>query len=145
MDLPSGWNKCLTHLTPDEQLTLGAEELEWAREYERRALRSWARFPLDGDIYESLRDLEVSFLTHWKAPFTGGGTGTLPSGTRVRVHVYDPEPVAVAAEAFDNPALEGVLVALEDRKAHNYGGYSLHITTEQLNRHYRLIQAVGAA
>ncbi len=73
MDIPAGWNKRLADLEPsdhgDGRPSITGEEFEWAREYERRLLRPWARFPRDGEVYEALDDVAVSFLTHWRAPF----------------------------------------------------------------------------
>ena len=144
MELPTGWNKRLADLKAtdhgDGQLCITAEEMEWAREYDRRLLRPWARFPRDGEIYEAMEDFRVSFVTHWSAPFTGGGDGILPKGTRVRVRVFDPEPVAVYADAENASELENLLVPDEDRQAPKYGGYSLSISTEDLNRHFHLIE-----
>ena len=145
MDIPAGWDKCITHLQPEEYFKLSKEELEWAREYERRLLKPWARFPRHGDVYESLRDITVRYLTHWRAPFTGGGSGALPAGTRVRVEVhFTDEPVAVAGVVQD-PQVEALLVPADDRNAPKYGGYSLSLSTEQLNRDFRLLSSSDGA
>ena len=80
--MPAGWRKTIRDL-PDR--LPAPEEWEWARTFERTELRKWARFPLDGDIFEAVHDTPVEYLTHWKAPFTGGGTGVLPAGTKFRV------------------------------------------------------------
>jgi len=145
MEIPAGWNRCMTHLQPNEFLTLTAEELEWAREYETRQLKEWARFPSHGEVYEALHDVQVRFVTHWRAPFTGGGSGLLPAGSRVRVEVYfTQEPISVYAQALD-PNLETMLVPMEDRSAPKYGGYSLSITTEQLNRDFSLLGSENGA
>lgn len=144
MELPEGWSKRLADLEATDHgdgcLCITSEEFEWAREYERRLLRPWARFPRDGEVYIATGDFCVSFLTHWMAPFTGGGQGILPSGTRVRVHVSDAEPIGVYADAENASELELILVPDEDRLASKYGGYSLSILTEDLNRYFRLVQ-----
>src|SRR5580704_10467501 len=102
-------------------------------------LRPWARSPLDGDVYEALEDTPIKFLTHWRAPFTGGGEGTLPKGTRVRVKVYDwiRAPISVSADPVDAPQIEGLLVSEDDRKNAKYGGFSLSIPTSDLNKLFR--------
>lgn len=147
MELPAGWNKRLADLEPtdhgDGRPCITAEESEWAREYERGLLRPWARFPRDGEVYIAVGDFNVSFLTHWRAPFTGGGEGVLPGGTRIYVHVSDPEPIAVYANAENATELEFALVPNEDRLAEKYTGYSLVISTEDLNRHFRLVKSAG--
>jgi hypothetical protein len=143
-EFPSGWSKTLTDLIAEAEKSrqpIGAAEGEWARAYERGLLRSWARFPVDGDVYEALDDTPILFLTHWRAPFTDGGRGTLPKGTRVRVKVSDwmREPLGVYAYPLDGSRIERLLVSEEDRKAAKYSGFSLSIRTADLNRLFRLV------
>src|SRR5262245_15374932 len=118
-------------------------ELNPAFEREKASLRAWARFPRDGEVYEALRDIEVDFVTHWSAPFTGGGKGRLPAGTHVRVIVLsdDPEPIGVYAKAVNRPTLEQELVPAADRHAEKYAGFSLCIDTDSLNQDFRLVES----
>ncbi|MCA1819795.1 MAG: hypothetical protein LC620_07090 [Halobacteriales archaeon] len=141
--MPRTWDKRLEDLKPsdhgDGRLSITGEESTWAREFEVRALRPWVRFPRDGDTYEALEDVEVNFLTHWKAPFTGGGTGVLPKGTKVRVSAMHDEPVGVHAQPLDSPGLEAALVPADERGNSKYDGFSLSLGTEVLNRRFRLV------
>jgi hypothetical protein len=148
-EFPQGWNKTITDLfaeSKESRRPIGPPETEWARAYERSLLRPWARFPRDGEVYEALEDTPVRFLTHWHAPFTGGGSGTLPKGTRVRVKVSDwiREPISVYADPLDSPRIERLLVSEADRKSGKYGGFSLSISTADLNRLFRLLEGHGA-
>lgn len=138
---PLGWNKTISDLM-SEKRTIPAEEIEWARSYERDNLRKWARFPRDREEFEATKDVAVTFVTHWQAPFTGGGTGTLPMGTRVRVSVSgpDPEPIGVYAEPLDYKRFETELVPAADRSTPKYGGFSLSISIEQLNKDFRRVK-----
>jgi hypothetical protein len=141
---PSGWNKTLADLgaeLPGRVPT--AEEWGWARAYERAELRKWARFPLNGDVFEAIQDTPVRYLTHWSAPFTDGGSGVIPAGTRFRVFVHDsdPEPIGVAAEPLERERIEQLLVPLSVRATFKYDGYSLSIGTDELNNLYRLVPA----
>lgn len=91
-EFPPGWNKTLSVLIAElteSRRPIGPPETEWARAYERSLLRPWARFPVDGEVYETLEDTPIKFLTHWRAPFTDGGEGILPKGTQVRVKIPD--------------------------------------------------------
>ena len=60
---------------------VGPPEVDWARDYERSLIPAGTRFPKKGDVYEATRDVEVSYLTSWSAPFTGGGLGAQERGT----------------------------------------------------------------
>jgi hypothetical protein len=144
-EFPPGWNKTIADLfahSNESRSPIAPPEMEWARSYERSLLRSWARFPVDGDVYEAVEDMPIKFLTHWRSPFTGGGSGTLPKGTRVRVKVPDwmREPVGVNADPFDAERIERTLISEADRNNAKYGGYSLSISTAELNKCFRLVQ-----
>jgi hypothetical protein len=143
---PADWRTTLTELldkAKESRQPPPPTEIEWARAYERSLLRSWARFPLDGDVYEALDDTPVQFSTHWRAPFTGDGTGILPKGSKVRVRVADfmPEPVAVPAVPLDRDAIERLLVPESTRNAAKYDGISITIRTADLNRLFRLVSS----
>jgi hypothetical protein len=145
-EFPLGWNKTISDLSGEIKKSprpMGPPETEWARAYERSLLRPWARFPLDGEVYEALEDTRVAFLTHWRAPFTGGGGGILPKGTQVRVKVFDwiREPITVYAEALEGQRVEQLLVSEDDRRSPKYGGFSLSIPTADLNRLFRLVRS----
>jgi hypothetical protein len=141
---PEGWTKTVQDLVAERARTISAEEWEWARAYERSRLRPWARFPRNGDIYEALEDMPIRYLTHWRAPFTGGGTGALRKGTRVRVEVPDGdiEPIGVYADPLERDAIERELIPASDRAHEKYSGYSLSIGTKSLNRQFRLVSDV---
>jgi hypothetical protein len=144
-EFPPGWSKTIADLFAESKesgSSVGPPETDWARAYERSLLRPWARFPIEGDIYEACQETPISFLTHWKAPFTGGGDGHLPKGTLVRVTVLDwmREPISVHAMPVDAPHIENLLVSEADRKNSKYGGFSLSISTADLNRLFQLVE-----
>ena len=138
---PAGWNKTLEDLDAEKR-SLSGHEIHWAREYERGRLRDWARFPKDQEVFEAVKEATVSYVIHFRAPYGGGGNGTLPAATRVRVsaHARDPEPIGVAALPLDRDRVESLLVPEEERMASNYDGYELFIKVAQLNTEFRRIE-----
>ena len=100
------------------------------------------RFPLDGDVYEALEDVDMPFVTHWRAPFTGGGSGTLPRGTQVRVSVasFNPTPASVYARPLNATEIELLLVCEAERTSPKYDGFSLVLSVAALNTRFRLIR-----
>ena len=121
--------------------SLGSPEVDWARDYQRGLLPPETRFPRKGDVYESLEDVELSYLTSWMAPFTGGGKATFPKGQRLVVPDAppDPQPISVYADAVAYEAMEKLIVPLEDRTAEKYSGFYLSVSTSMLNTRFRLI------
>jgi hypothetical protein len=141
---PIGWTKTTADLFAESKelgTAVGPPQTEWALAYERHLLRSWARFPNDGEVYEALEDNSVTVLTDWAAPYTGGCDGVLPKSTKVRVSVvsFNLEPVAVYAFPLNSKEIEALLVSEADRCNEKYRGYHLSVSTADLNRRYRLI------
>jgi hypothetical protein len=96
----------------------------------------------DGDVFEALEDTPVSFVTHWRAPFTGGGAGEIPKGTRVRVLALNEAPAAatVYARPLEAEPIERLLVPESDRLRNGYDGFSLCISTHDLRKRFRRIE-----
>ncbi len=138
---PADWNKTLDELMAEKR-TISGEEIDWARSYERDQLRSWARFPRDGEVFEAPGDLEVDFITHWAAPYSGGGKGRLPAGSRIRVIVgaHEPEPILVYADPLDNGRFEQAWVPESKGRPSKYGGFHLCISVKCLNEDFRRVE-----
>jgi hypothetical protein len=91
-------------------------------------------------VYEATRDVEVSYLTSWSAPFTGGGSGTLKKGERVIIN-YEPlpRPIAANAKAINYTHGEEGMVPESDRANKKYSGFYLVLKTLELTRDFRLV------
>lgn len=137
---PAGWNKTLDDLYAENR-SLSGHELSWAAAYEQEQLRTWARFPKDEEVYEAIGEVEVSYITYYRAPYGGGGKGRLPAGTRVQVHVPDsePEPTGVSAVALEEERIEQLLVPENERMSANYDGYDIFIKVAKLNREFKRV------
>ena len=137
---PADWKTTLTELSAEKR-SHSAEEIRWAREFERDQLRTWARFPKDGDLYEALRDLPVRYLIHWKAPYATGGEAYVATGSRVRASVPagDPEPIGVYTTPVDEKLFAAKFIPESDRTSGKFGGYSVFLYVAQLNRDFRLV------
>jgi hypothetical protein len=143
---PPDWKKTLDDLSAENR-SLSGEEIEWARQYERDELRSWARFPKNDEVFEATCDAEVSYLIDWGGPGATGGKGRLPRGTRIRVSVHagDAEPIGVNATPLDEALIGERLIPEDDRSSSTYRGYGLSLHVAQLNREFALVQPVGVA
>jgi hypothetical protein len=140
---PPGWNKTIRDLSDDAKKTgsaVGSPEVDWARDYERSLIPAGTRFPKKGDVYEVTKDLQVSYLTSWSAPFTGGGSGTLKKGERVIIN-YEPlpRPIAANAKAVNYTRVEEEIVPERDRSNKKYAGFYLVLKTLELSRDFKLV------
>jgi hypothetical protein len=100
-------------------------------------------FPKSGDIYLCVKDCEVVLQIYFAAPYSNNILATLKIGQLVTVfnmNEEDEKPLWVSADPND-PALEEKLVPAEDLKSEKppYDGFSLLISTAQLNTHFKWI------
>jgi hypothetical protein len=140
---PPGWNKTIQDLTDEAKKTgsaVGSPEVEWARDYERSLIPAGTRFPKIGDVYEATKDITVSYLTSWSAPFTGGGSGILKKGERVIID-YEPlpRPIAASAKAINYTRVEEGMVPESERSNKKYSGFYLVLKTLELSRDFKLV------
>ncbi len=143
---PSDWRFTVKDLFDQMEAgnrkSVGQPELDWAREYERTLIPAHYKFPEKGDLYESVEDQQIEFLTAWAAPFTGSGTGTILKGEQIWIET-DPvgsEPVSTYALPVCYNELERRMVPESDRSSVKYGGFYFHLTTMELNEKFRLVQ-----
>ena len=143
--IPQGWNKTIADLVAEfrrgERLSVGSPESDWAWEYERSLIPPEMRFPREGDVYEVLEDMQVRYMTSWRAPFTGGGEGLLRKGDQLQVDQAPSEPDSIGAYviALDYNELERRMVPEADRERPKYGGFYFHFKTVELNTKFRLV------
>jgi len=144
--MPKGWNLTISDLMKEmkegKRKSVGSPEADWAREYARSRIPETYRFPKKGDLYECMQDQEVTYMTSWSAPFTGGGKSILFKGERIWVdsEPNDPKPIGTYALPTEYDKLEKRMVPEEDRTNQKYGGFYFHFDTMALNEKFRLIE-----
>jgi hypothetical protein len=142
---PTDWNKTIDDLMQEMTAGLRKEirqrELDWAREYSRSLIPDGLRYPRKGDLYESLVDQPICYMTAWSAPYTGGGDSTILAGERVWIdnEPSEEKPIGVYAMPIEYDKLETRMVPAEDREAGNYNGFYLFIDTKVLLEKFRLL------
>jgi hypothetical protein len=127
---PHTWRKTIDDLFAEmsagKRSVISDEEYRLALAYERRQLPNDIRFPKVGDVYEAIADVEIAFLTHYRAPFTGGARTMFPRGERVRVScVNGDRPIGVYCSPLRYHELHTRTVSEEERARPEYNGYSL--------------------
>jgi len=142
---PADWCLTIDDLMTEQRVgrrkTVGAPELSWARAYERSLIPEEVRFPARGDLYEAVEDMTVTFLTAWKAPFTGSGEGVLQKGERIWVSddPVDEKPLGVYALPVAYAALEARMVPQNERTKREYNGFYFFFNTLDLHQRFTLI------
>jgi len=90
--------------------------------------------PREGERYVVRTSFEAIVLTHWRAPFTGGGERMLPEGLELIVNGEPPpEASAVNCSPTDEARWLADLVDAGDAQAEKFAGYSISVPLTQLS------------
>ncbi len=127
------------HFPKWDNVTDGLESAgKWALDFERSQLPSDTVFPREGQVWETVRDCEVTFRPTFScsrptgAQFAAllGGMAQLPEGELVRIlGTNDPKPIYVAFVLVRHRELENSIVPESSRKLPGYSSYQLHAKT----------------
>jgi hypothetical protein len=144
------WHKTMDDLMAEmsagKRSRITDEEGRLAVAFERSQLPDDIRFPKEGEVYEATTDVEITFLTQYNAPFTGGDKCRFPRGERLRISCVNFErPIGAYANPLRYDELHSTIVSDEERARPEYVGYYLSVKTVQLNRDFRLVQDPGRA
>ena len=143
--MPSDWkftyDDLVAEMKAGKRASVGRAEMEWAKEYERSLIPADMRFPQKSDLYESLADQTVEYITAWVAPYSGGGTGTLFKGEQVWIHSAprDEKPIGEYALPVEYRKVEERMVPEQERTSSKYGGFYFYFTTIELNTNFKLV------
>lgn len=100
------------------------------------------RYPKSGDIYVCIADAQISYMTHWMKPYTGGDKATFPKDETIKISdISQDKPTSVYCQAINADKIETLLVPQGDREQYDYNGYSLVVDTVTLNKNFRLIKS----
>ncbi|HVT07515.1 MAG TPA: hypothetical protein VHO67_08660 [Polyangia bacterium] len=98
--------------------------------------------PTKGQRYRAKSDLDVRGIISYSAPFTGGFRGTLPAGATLTV---EDDPPSFARGVYLRPddyrRFESLFVSADERGAHNYSGYAVVVTFEDLESGFDRLDA----
>jgi len=145
---PAVVSRCFPSHFPKWDKTLDGLESagKWAMDIERSQLPRSVVFPRAGQIWEAVRDCEVSFhpciafpeshdsedllRLQTIAPIVLGQGAQLRQGERIRIlETNDPKPIFVICVPVRYDELHDKIVPVELRKFPGYLGYKLHVKT----------------
>jgi len=98
-------------------------------------------YPTGSEVFEALEDIEISFMTHFMAPFTGGDNALLLKGERIVVNQPNrSKPTSYYCYPINDEQVENRIVSDSDRDDPRYNGYSLFISTKSLNTDFKQVE-----
>lgn len=128
-------------LKDGKRQTIGGKTLDNARKLTNALMPKGLFYPVGGEVFEALHDVEISYLTHFMAAYTGGGKAKLLAGERIIISKPNQaKPTGYYCEATNYMDIENRIVPYSDSGNPAYNGYSLSIDTIILNRDFKQIE-----
>jgi hypothetical protein len=99
----------------------------WVSEFERSFLPPDIVFPRVGQIWETVRDCEVTFIAFIPKTILPCGRARLQQGERVRILTEEPKPTRITFQPVRYQELHSVIVPEEIRERPGYSYYWLSL------------------
>jgi len=121
--------------------TVNGKPMENARKLSKAVLPIGLFYPKGGEVYEAIQDIQISYLTHFMAPFTGGDKAKLLKGERVIVSKSNQaKPLGYYCYPINDNEIEHRIISDSDKNDPAYNGFSLSIDTKSLNSYFKQVE-----
>jgi hypothetical protein len=67
----------------EKRQTIEGKTLDNARKLTQALMPEGLFYPKGGEVFEAIKDVQISYLTHFMAPYTGGDKAKILKGERV--------------------------------------------------------------
>jgi len=121
--------------------TVCGKAMENARKLSKALMPTGLFYPKGGEVFEAVQDVQISYLTHFMAPYTGGDKAKLLKGERVIVSKPSQEkPLSYYCHPINAAETENQIIPFSDKDDPAYNGFSLSIDTKSLNNNFKQIE-----
>ena len=109
-----------------------------ARKLSKALMPTGLFYPNGGEVFEAVQDVQISYLTHFMAPYTGGDKAKLLKGERVIVSKPNQDkPLGYYCYPINADEVEDRIIPYSDKNDPAYKGFSLSIDTKSLNTDFK--------
>jgi len=100
-----------------------------------------SNYPTGGEVFESLRDTPISYLTHYMAPYTGGDKAIILKGERIIVSKPNkPKPSGYYCYPLNTEEVEKRIIPDSERNDPQYNGFSLYMDTSSIVQNFKQVE-----
>lgn len=115
--------------------------IERARKLSKALMPAGLIYPKGGEVFEAINDIQISYLTHFMAPYSGGGKAKLFKGERVFIsNPGQDKPLGYNCYPINAGEIEDRIIPLADKDAPAYNGFHLFVDTKTLNAGFKQIE-----
>ena len=98
-------------------------------------------YPKGGEVFEAINETQITYLTHFSAPYTGADNQTILKGERLFINKpNESKPFRYDCYPLKPDEVENRIIPSADRNDPEYCGFSLYIETSSLNKDCQLIE-----
>lgn len=134
-------DELFAELKVGKRTSINEKELENGRKLSKALMPTGLFYPKGGEVFETIQDTEISYLTHFMAPYTGGDKGTLLKGERILiVKPSQDRPLSYYSNPINADEVEERIIPKSDKSDPAYDGFSLSIDTKLLNSNFKQIE-----
>jgi O-acetyl-ADP-ribose deacetylase (regulator of RNase III) len=100
-------------------------------------------YPKGGEVFEAVQDVQISYLIHFMAPYTGGGNAKLFKGERIIVSKPNKDKaLGYYCYPINADDIENRMIPYSDQNSPPYDGFSLFIDIKSLNKEFKRIELI---
>jgi len=130
----------LIEIEEGTRVYIDKKDLERGEKLAKTTMPKGLVYPLGGETYEALQDVEVSYLIHHIASNKGGGKVLLFKGERVLITKPESDkPTSYYCLPINIDEVEKRFISKPVPKDLTYSGYSLFIDTVVLNNNFKKV------
>jgi hypothetical protein len=109
--------------------------------FQKHLCRQDYLYPKGGEVFEAVQEVQISYLTHFMAPYTGGDKAKLLKGERVIIiKPNQDKPLGYYCYPINADEVEERIIPSSDKNDPAYNGFSLSIDTKSLNNDFKQIE-----
>lgn len=123
--------------------SVSGKAIENAKKLSKALMPKGLFYPKGGEVFEAIHDIQISYLTHFMAPCTGGGKAKLLKGEKLIISKPN-QNKALGYYCYPTNAdeLENRIIPYSERNDPAYNGFSLSIDTKELNSNFKQIELI---
>lgn len=134
-------DELFAELKVGKRTSISEKELDKGRKLSKALMPAGLLYPKGGEVFETIQDVEISYLTHFMAPYTGGDKAKLLKGERVIVSKPNQDkPLGYYCYPINADEVEERIIPNSDKSDPAYNGFSLSIDTKILNSNFKHIE-----
>ncbi len=121
--------------------SVSGKVFENARKLSKALIPTRIFYPKGGEVFEGMQDVQISYLTHFMAAYTGGDKTKLLKGERVIVSKPNQDkPLGYYCYPINATEIEDRIIPFSDKDDPAYNGFSLSIDIKSLNKDFQQIE-----